>query len=224
VKPLYVAGTGTDVGKTHVGCLLLRRARMRGRAVTALKPVLSGAPPFGEAEFASSDTARLLAAAGVEATRDAVERCSPFRYVAPLAPDQAAAREGRRLTLGEVVAATHDGLQAAPADAFALVEGAGGLMSPVAEDGLGLDWIAALGAPVLLVGGAYLGAISHTLTACAALAAGGAPLAGVVVNSGVGHAVEPQAAAAAIRRWTGAEVWELGHGEAGAEALDALWA
>src|SRR5690606_25597343 len=50
-----------------------------------------------------------------------------------------------------------------------LVEGAGGLMSPLADDGLNLDLIAALDLPVVLVGGAYLGAISHTLTALSVL-------------------------------------------------------
>ncbi len=219
---LFVAGTGTDIGKTHVACLLLRRARARGRAVVALKPVLSGAPDLGDPAFAGSDTARLLDAAGVALTPEAIERCSPFRYTAPLAPDQAAAREGRRLTLDEVVAATRAGLTGAPADAFALVEGAGGLMSPVAEDGLGLDWIERVGRPVLLVAGCYLGAISHALTACEALARRRVTLAGVVMNGGMGDAVEPEAAAAAVRRWTGARVWELGPRDAGAETLDEL--
>ena len=222
MRALFVAGTGTDIGKTHVACLLLRRARARGRTVVALKPVLSGAPNAGDPAFAQSDTARLLDAAGAPLTPDAVTRCSPFRFTAPLAPDQAAAREDRRLTLDEVVAAARAGLAEAPADAFALVEGAGGLMSPVAEDGLGLDWIEHLGLPVLLVAGCYLGAISHALTACEALARRRTALAGVVMNSGVGDAVEPEAAAAAVRRWTGARVWELGPGDAGAEALDAL--
>ena len=55
-------------------------------------------------------------------------------------------------------------LAANPAD-LAIVEGVGGLMSPIAEDVTGLELMVALGLPVVLVGGSYLGAISHTLTA-----------------------------------------------------------
>lgn len=41
MKSLFVAGTGTDLGKTHVACALLRAARARSVSVDAFKPVVS---------------------------------------------------------------------------------------------------------------------------------------------------------------------------------------
>ena len=46
-----------------------------------------------------------------------------------------------------------------------VIEGAGGVMSPIASDGLNLDLIRELDAHPVLVAGSYLGTISHTLTA-----------------------------------------------------------
>jgi dethiobiotin synthetase len=63
-----------------------------------------------------------------------------------------------------------------------VIEGVGGVMSPVSDDKTGLDWIVGLACPVLLVGGSYLGALSHTLTSGAALRARGVRIAGIVVN------------------------------------------
>ena len=56
---LFIAGTGTDIGKTYVTAALLRALKAEGRAVDALKPVVSG---FDEAAPAGSDPAVLLEA------------------------------------------------------------------------------------------------------------------------------------------------------------------
>ena len=114
---------------------------------------------------------------------------APFRFRAPLAPNMAARREGRELNLDEIVSfcARHITDARAPL----LIEGAGGLMSPVTDEATCLDWIATLRLPTLLVAGTYLGAISHTLTAVAALRARGCTLAAIALDEtpdGVGLA------------------------------------
>jgi dethiobiotin synthetase len=76
----------------------------------------------------------------------------------------AARLEGRGLRLDDLTAFCRDRLAASPAD-LTLVEGVGGLMSPIAESATGLELMAALRLPTVLVGGSYLGAMSHTLTA-----------------------------------------------------------
>ena len=63
-----------------------------------------------------------------------------------------------------------------------LIEGIGGVMAPLDARHTVLDWIAALGAPALLVVGSYLGTLSHSLTAAAALRQRGVALLGVVVS------------------------------------------
>ncbi len=200
---IFVTGAGTDIGKTYVACALLRALREAGRPVLALKPVVSGLAPMGDPDFDASDTARLLEAAGVALTRDAVEACSPWRFAAPLSPDMAAAAEGRTLALADVIDWSRRQIaQAAPGDVV-LIEGVGGVMSPIAQDGLVLDWIAALAQPVLLVCGSYLGAISHALTALAALRGRGVEVAGLLVSETHGATVPLDATISALARYVG---------------------
>jgi dethiobiotin synthetase len=187
----FVTGAGTDIGKTHIACALLRAWRARGLACAALKPVLSG---FDETALAESDAGRLLNALGVEVSAANVDAMTPWRFSAPLSPPAAARAEGREIAYGAVVAACQK-LIGANVGA-ALIEGAGGVMSPIAESKTNLDLIAALNRPALLVTGSYLGAISHTLTAVKALAARRVKLAAIVVSESVVSA-EPLAQTAA---------------------------
>jgi len=177
---LFVAGTGTDVGKTYVSAALIRALLARGRAVDALKPVVSG---FDPADAGRSDPAVLLKALGRAATPDALAEMSPWRFAAPLSPPLAAKREGRTLSAAEVTSLCRARLSKAPSHLL-VVESAGGIMSPLDETATMLDLAADLALPVLLVAGSYLGTISHTLTALAAMAARGlAPVAVVVSES-----------------------------------------
>jgi dethiobiotin synthetase len=116
----------------------------------------------------------------VEASEAAIAAICPWRFLAPLAPDAAARAEHRTLPFAEV----RDWCvrELAEDTRPTLVEGAGGVMSPIAEDGLVLDLVTALGLPSLLVTGVYLGAITHTLTALAALRGRGCGVRAVVVN------------------------------------------
>lgn len=172
---LFVTGTGTDVGKTHVTCALIRALKAKGATVDAFKPVVSG---FDPKDAAGSDPARLAAALGSPGD---VFRIAPRRYRAPLSPNIAARLEGETLVLDDMVI---DAVARAAElrDGLLLVEGAGGVMSPLTDTETNLDMIAALGAPVLLVAGSYLGTISHVLTALVALRAAKARVAAVVLS------------------------------------------
>ena len=172
---LFVTGTGTDIGKTYVTCALIRALQAKGAAVDAFKPVVSG---FDPKDAAGSDPARLAAALGAPG---AVFRIAPRRYLAPLSPNIAARLEGQTLVLDDMVI---DAVARAAElrDGLLLVEGAGGVMSPLTDDETNLDMIVALGAPVLLVAGSYLGTISHVLTAMVALRGAGARVAAVVMS------------------------------------------
>ncbi|TAJ68990.1 MAG: dethiobiotin synthase [Phenylobacterium sp.] len=178
MNAVFVAGAHTDVGKTHVACALIEAARAGGRSVEALKPVVSG---FDPADWGGSDPGRLLAALGRAPTEAALAAISPWRFVAPLAPPMAARREGRALVLAGIAAFCRRRLAEVSAD-FALVEGVGGLMSPIADDATGLELMTALGLPAILVGGSYLGAISHTLTALDSARGRGLAVQAVVVS------------------------------------------
>jgi len=104
-----------------------------------------------------------LAALGRPVTPETIGAISPWRFAAPLAPDMAAARERRALDIDELLRFCANAAEAAK-DTL-LIEGAGGLMSPISADRIVLDWIVGVKLPVILVAGSYLGTISHTLTA-----------------------------------------------------------
>lgn len=175
MKGLFVAGTGTDLGKTHIACALLRAARARGLAVDAFKPVVSGFDPQAPE---ASDPARLAAAMG---RPDAWAEVSPRRYLAPLAPNLAARLEGDTLVMADLIAGCRTWLETRDTD-LALVEGAGGVMSPMTDDATNLDLMTALALPVLLVAGSYLGTASHLLTALEVVRARGLTVAAIVVS------------------------------------------
>ncbi len=176
----FITSSGTGIGKTLVTAALAWQLRERGRSVAAIKPVISGFAPDMASE---SDTGILLAALGEKVTKDPIERISPWRFAAPLAPDLAASREGRTLELAEVVAFCREASEVAERDSVALlIEGVGGVMAPMSRDQTVADWMAALRFPAILVVGSHLGAISHALTAAEALAARAIPLAAVVVS------------------------------------------
>ena len=170
---LFITAAGTDIGKTFVAERLIRECIERGVSCSALKPVVTGFDGSPDC-----DPARLLAALQIPETEETLNACSPWRFAAPLSPNHAAEREGRQISLTEVIDFCRQ-----PADArLRLIEGIGGVMVPLNERNTVLEWIAALGAPVLLVVGSYLGAISHALTAYEALRSHGVSVHGIVVS------------------------------------------
>jgi dethiobiotin synthetase len=179
----FITGTGTDIGKTYVACGLIRALLAQGRVVDALKPIVSG---FDPAQLTKSDPGHLLTALGRPVTMPEIERIAPWRFAAPLSPDMAAQREGRRIAMAGVVDLCRDASKKAD---VCLVEGVGGVMVPLDGTTTVLDWVAVLGWPVILVTGSYLGTLSHTLTALDVLAKRAIDVAAIVVNESVGATV-----------------------------------
>lgn len=175
---LFITGSGTGVGKTLVTCILLHQLRRAGYVARALKPVITGFDPDSVAE---TDTGRLLTAMNEPLDKAAIGSISPWRFAEPISPHMAAAHEGRRLDVGEIIGFCR---YAGPAEGNStlLVEGIGGAMVPLSDDETVLDWMAGLSWPVLVVAGSYLGSLSHTLTAIEAIRLRGLELAGIVIS------------------------------------------
>ena len=206
----FITSTGTGIGKTYVTAALIARARARGLSVAATKPVISG---FDKREIAGSDTGTILAALGVVSSAENVEKISPWRFSAPLAPNMAARAEGKTLDCEALFAHGREFLRQ-DADML-LIEGVGGVMVPLDDRRTVLDWIAALDAPVVLVVGDYLGTISHTLTALEVLRMRRLEVAAVVVNQGEAKAPFSDAAAEMAARLAPLPVLTLAHGAQG---------
>ena len=193
----FVTSTGTDIGKTYVTAGLLRVTRQEG--ATAIKPVASG---FTTETAATSDPVVLLEAMGEAVTEGTLARISPWRFAEPLSPDMAAAREGRVIDYDALLEFCRAGVMRARGPYF--VEGVGGVMVPLDARHTVRDWMAALGLPVVLVVGSYLGTISHTLTALDVLARARLRVAALVVNESTESGVPLDETIATLRRFAGA--------------------
>jgi dethiobiotin synthetase len=196
VAAYFVTSTGTDVGKTFVTSGLIRYLRESNQPVSALKPVVSG---YDSSVVETSDPAVLLAALGRQVTADEIERIAPWRFRAPLAPDIAAAREGRSIDFDKLISFSRAAIGAANGPLF--IEGVGGIMVPLDARRTVLDWMAALDIPLLLVVGGYLGTISHTLTALDVLAQRKLTIAAIVVSENDRDTVELNDTVASISRF-----------------------
>jgi dethiobiotin synthetase len=173
---LFITGVGTGVGKTLVTTILCHQLRAIGRSVSAIKPVVSG---FAE-DYPESDPALILRSLGMAATPEGIAAISPWRFEAPISPHLAARRERRSVTVEEVAQFCRQ--HAGRPGSIRLIEGAGGIMSPLCERATCIHLIGRLGEPVVLVTGTYLGAFSHTLTALGALIVMEVPVRGIVVS------------------------------------------
>jgi dethiobiotin synthetase len=98
-------------------------------------------------------------------------------------------------------------------------------MSPIGRDFTNIDLIAALDARVLLVAGTYLGTISHTLTACEALAARGRKPWAIVLSESDDSPAAPDETARSIGRFVDTPIQFLPrHGELAADFADRILA
>lgn len=177
VQGLFITGTDTGVGKTSIGAAIVRRWHAQGRRVGAYKPVASGCEtgPLGEAVW--GDVEAYHAALNGEFPR---ERICPQQFSAPLAPPVAARREGRSVDDNLIISgATWWTAQVE----VLVVEGAGGLLSPVSDVLSNADLAKSLGLGVLIVARLGLGTINHTLLTVEAAERRGLRIRGIVLNA-----------------------------------------
>ncbi len=160
-KMLFIAGIGTEVGKTTLTTQLLSVARTQNMPWQGIKPLISGWTEH------NSDTHRILEAQGWPITPNTIQAISPWRYTAPISIIQAAEAEGRTHTFSELVQFCQRTFS--KIEGTLLIESAGGLMSPITYRETNLDWLMALNCDCILVSRHYLGSIHHTLTSLAAL-------------------------------------------------------
>jgi dethiobiotin synthetase len=177
---LFVVGTDTGVGKTRVASSIARSLVDRGHRVGVLKPLASGATRQGDS-WRCDDAEQLAAAIGGGVPLD---RVAPFIFEEPLAPVVAARRLGRPLEPAEVERAVAEALAwwAERADVM-VVEGVGGLLTPVAEGWTVADLAVALDYPLAIVARRGLGTLNHTLLTVEAATRRGLRVAGVLLNS-----------------------------------------
>ena len=177
VRGLFIAGTDTNVGKTYVAAMIARQLVAEGRRVGVYKPVASGCRWEGN-ELLSDDAVSLWEAAGKPGE---LTRVCPQRFEAPISPNLAARAEDREVD----AALLRDGLDYwLEQSEVVIIEGAGGLMSPVTEEEFVADLAHDFGIPLIVVARNALGVINQTLQTLitAATFRDGLNVAGVVLN------------------------------------------
>ncbi len=176
-RGLFVTGTSTEAGKTFVAALIARDLSSAGHRVGVYKPAAGDCIKVGD-QVISEDSVALWEAAGRPLNLESV---CPQRFHAPLAPHLAARAEGRQidsLLLRKGLEVWKDQCD------IVVVEGPGGLMSPIDDHEFVADIAADMEYPLIVVVPNVLGCINYTIqTLISAVCYGdGLNLAGIVMT------------------------------------------
>lgn len=176
-RGLFITGTDTGVGKTLVTAMILVGLQEAGLRVAAMKPVETGCP-VREGRLVPADAEYLRTVGRLAEPPGAM---APYTFALPAAP-WAAAREARVEIVLDRIAEAYAAL-ASRADCV-LVEGAGGLLVPLA-DGVQFPEVARrLGTPVVIVARSGLGTLNHTQLTVREGSRAGLEVLGIVLNDG----------------------------------------
>jgi dethiobiotin synthetase len=174
VRGVFVAGTGTGVGKSILAATICAGLAARGERVAAFKPVVTGLDE--EPEEFPRDHELLASVANVGQTPEDV---SPQRFGPPVSPHYAAELAGVAIEPPDLV--SHARAQAERADAL-VAEGVGGLLVPLTPGYLIRDLALDLELPLVIAARPGLGTINHTLLTLEAARTAGLKPVGVVMT------------------------------------------
>ena len=174
-RGIFVTGTDTEVGKTHFACRYIRGLVKQGVDVGVYKPVASG---FKREEH-QSDASRLHRSLGDWGSKYRLEEINPQYFLAPLAPPLAAQAEERIIDESLLEQGASRLLEKCD---FLVVEGAGGLFSPMTWALTNADLALRLGFDLVIVTENRLGCIHQILSTVKAAQSVGLTIRSVVLN------------------------------------------
>ena len=179
---LFISGIDTDIGKTYATGMIAKALMQHGVNVITQKLVQTGVAinsDSGDMNIADDIiTHRQLMGIALQPCDLNFTTC-PYRYEKPASPHLSAALANETLNPSVITRATK--ILQADYDVV-LLEGAGGLLVPITEQILTLDYIAEQGYPVILVTSGRLGSINHTLLSLEAINSRGLKLHSVIYN------------------------------------------
>ena len=176
MRPFFVTGTDTEVGKTLIAAAVLTLAREQGLRCAALKPIAAGCSRE-DGRLVNDDALQLMAASGTDLDYGTV---NPIALEPAIAPHIAAEQAG--ITLSATKLSAHCRAALAGAFDFAIVEGAGGWFVPLNASETLADVCLDLRARPILVVGMKLGCLNHAFLTVDAIARAGGEMAGWVAN------------------------------------------
>ncbi len=173
-KALFITGIGTDVGKSYATGWLAKEIAATGKSVITQKLIQTGNRDVSE----DIEIHRRIMGIPMQSV-DLCRVTAPIILSYPASPHLAAKIDGIELDYGVASAATDTLLNKYD---HVLIEGAGGLMVPLKERYLTIDYITGHKLPTVVVTNGRLGSISDTLLTLSALAAAGADVFAVIYN------------------------------------------
>ncbi|BCB95804.1 ATP-dependent dethiobiotin synthetase BioD [Dissulfurispira thermophila] len=189
-KGIFITGTDTGVGKTIVSAAIIRALMNKGIKVGAMKPLETGCKKSAVKEekeiLIPSDGMFLIEMAEMD---DSIDLITPIRFEQPLAPMVASDLEKTPVDLNKIFRAYETLSQKYE---FMVVEGAGGLLVPIAKGQRAKgkrqaayfvsDLIKDLKLPVIIVARPGLGTVNHTLLTVNHALREGIEVLGVIIN------------------------------------------
>ena len=163
---IFITGTDTGVGKTVLTALLLRQMRLNGLHALAMKPFCTG----------NRDDVEILRA--IQGDELPERLLNPFFYAEPVAPWLAAKNSGKTVRLASVTSRINEAKRRCR---ILLVEGAGGLLSPLGSRFTALNLIAELDCEVVVVAPNRVGCINQIALVTHVLASAGLPVPSVIL-------------------------------------------
>lgn len=204
-KGYFVTATGTDVGKTFVTALLVKKWRDSGIDAGYYKAALSGAE-LREGKWIAGDADYVKRIAHLPDTQ---EQLVSYVYKEAISPHLAARKEGNAVEMEKVLA---DFKAACSRHDFIFAEGSGGIICPIRKDKEQTifleDIIKALGLPIIIVTTATLGSINACVLTAEYAKSHNIPIGGIIVNRyGISNNIEMEDDnIAMIKKVTGLEV------------------
>jgi dethiobiotin synthetase len=181
VKGFFITATGTDIGKTYVSRLLAKEF-LQDMPVSYLKPVQTGGKKDKKGNLLALDFEYVKKDLAI--TLGEYKLHAPYCFEPTCSPHLAAQMAKKPVVLKQIKdckskIAKLPGMSRG----CLIVEGAGGVLTPVGKQISMLNVMAAINLPYILVTSPALGTLNHTYLTLCALHSIHAPIAGVVVNN-----------------------------------------
>lgn len=178
-KKLFITGTGTDVGKTYVTGLILKKLRESGRNAAYYKAAMSGNERRKDGSLIPGDALHVKTVSDI---RQPLEEMCPYIYETAVSPHLASRLEGDPVEMDvvkrgfETVCENYE---------YVTMEGSGGILCPICFDEREIwleDVIRELKLPSLIVADAGLGTINSVVLTAEYMRSRNLPVKGILFN------------------------------------------
>ena len=152
---LFISGTGTDVGKTFITENLIYLLKAKGFTISPYKPIETGCKK-NKSKLIPSDASKFYKLIDKEIDIDLI---NPYRFQQPISPNRAIRLANKKIFINDYISRS----KLLPKNDYLIVEGAGGLYSPISTDGYNIDLIKKMKIPTVLVAKDEIGVINNIL-------------------------------------------------------------